>query len=221
MRCYVIEMTKPMHEGGRTTAPISLIEAEETLAETHEESPFYSVISFDPGGRTGWAVFAVYPEAMENPDYRILDNVVLWSAGEFFGPEDEQVDAMLGLAEAWPDADLVIEDFIPDPSKPLQDREVWSPVRITAAFAYAVRFTGSFYEQFGGERPVYRQPPALAAGSFPDERFRSMFPTFANALTGQKDARSAVKHALVWLKRKKSANQMAAIGLARAARRAE
>lgn len=148
----------------------------------------YQVVSFDPGGTTGWAVFSVHEIAMLDPEYPILSNVDFWQAGQFSGPLNSQASEMVGLAEAWDEADLVCEDFLLKAFLP--GREVLDPVRLNAIFEFAV-----------SPRPVSYQMPGLALGSITDDRLKDM--GYYNPLIGKEHARAAVKHALVWLRRRK------------------
>ena len=40
------------------------------------------IITIDPGSTTGWAVWQVHPEALSDPEIKILDNVQYWEHGE-------------------------------------------------------------------------------------------------------------------------------------------
>jgi hypothetical protein len=149
-----------------------------------EEEPFaYVVNAYDPGGVTGWSLFAVHPIAMEDPGYRVMDNIMWWTAGEFVGPENEQVDQMVRLAASWPSARLVMEDFILQQMN--MSRDLLSPVRIASKFEYAVR-----------PRPVITQMPALAKTTITDARLKAM----GFWLPGPEHKRDATKHALTRLK---------------------
>jgi hypothetical protein len=153
-----------------------------------------SSIAFDPGGTTGWSVFVVWSEAMHEKEERIFDNLAFWSAGEFTGPEGQQIDAMMELIEAWDDdAHLTSEDFI------LQQfsmaRELLAPVRINA------RLEDRMYVAYGGRRTLMYQMPSLALRSVTDERMKAW--GFWNPLRGQQHARDAVKHNITRLRRLK------------------
>lgn len=152
----------------------------------------FVTIAFDPGGTTGWALFGVHKAAMRSDDYKILDNILFWSAGHFKGPEDDQVESMTRLAGAWPIASIVIEDFIL--RKFTMDRELLAPVRITAAFSHQL------WLQDRGVRYAILQPPSLAMTTITDERQRSM----DLWLPGMPHANDAIKHAVTWLRRKKT-----------------
>lgn len=168
-------------------------EPEDVLQGTGDDPEnSYSVVGFDPGGRTGWAVISVHPEAMTDPDCRVMDNIEMWSAGEFFGPRLSQLDQMIDLCNAWPSARLVCEDFILRRLSP--ERELLEPVRLAAQLEAGVR-----------PRYVILQQPALALTTITDERLRAM----GFWLPGQEHARDATKHVLTWLKRTKERNDRA------------
>lgn len=152
----------------------------------------YDVAAFDPGGTTGWALFSVFREAITDPEYRIMENVVCWSAGQFVGTEREQTDQMYDLAMAWPNAKLVCEDFVL--RKFSSARELLSPVRMNA------RFDERMYSSTDSRAIIY-QPGNLAMNTVTDERLKKMglYPP----LSGQEHARDAVRHAVTWLKRAK------------------
>lgn len=177
-----LDFVAPVRIATRRKAPIALGDVE---FETGEPEPFY-VLAFDPGGTTGWAVFGVWPEAMSDPAQKLLDSVAFWSAGQFTGDEDDQVDHMIALVEAWPEeGDIVVEDFIL--RQFTMARDLLAPVRVTAAFKYALR-----------PRTFTRQQPSLAMRSVTDERLKAW--GFWTPLKGQEHARDAVKHAVTRLR---------------------
>lgn len=96
-----------------------------------DRTDLFTVIAYDPGGTTGWALLSLYPEAV-NPGYRILDNVVFWTCGQFVGRTVAQGREMALLAAAWPSAHIVVEDFILRTYR--QDRVLLEPVRVTSSF---------------------------------------------------------------------------------------
>lgn len=167
-----------------------------------DEEQHYTSIAYDPGGITGWSVFVVHPDAIEDEDYNILDNIIFWSAGQFTGesddreddPEDVMAIQMLDLARAWPRAKVVCEHFVL--RKFSSGQELLSPVRVTAKFGVLLRM------QFPKpRRPIIKQQPSLAMSTITDDRLRRM--GLYAPLSGQEHARDAVKHNLTWLKRAK------------------
>lgn len=141
-------------------------------------------------------------------DYRILDNVVFWSAGEFFGREDLQVDEMLGLVEAWPgNAPVIVEGFTLREFR--QDEALLSPVRITSMFRYGLRGTGLGVRRGrgAGRQPILQQP-SLAMTTITDDRLKDMDGgKFYRATAGKPHARDAVRHCLTFLRREKQARE--------------
>lgn len=164
------------------------------------EEELYKVLAFDPGGVTGWSIICVRLKAMHDPRKKILSNVAWWKSGEFFGEEKLQAVSMVDLAIAWDDAHLVMEDFLL--RKFSTDRELLAPVRIQARFEH-----GMYLKK--DPRPLILQPVELAKERMTDERLRSAGLGFYEATAGQKDARMAVKHALVWLLRAKRLIELA------------
>lgn len=153
----------------------------------------FQSITFDPGGVTGWSVFCIHDKAMVDPEYKILDNIQHWAAGEFWGKEDRIVDDMLELCATWPRARITTEDFVL--LKFSQDRELLSPVRINAVLQYGLR---------GAGRHLYYQGSGIALTSVTDDRLKQW--GFYTATAGKKDARSAVKHNLTVLRLMKEEN---------------
>jgi hypothetical protein len=151
----------------------------------------YQVVSFDPGGTTGWAIFQVHPEAMTgDPELLVFDNIEWWTAGEFTGGINEQADEMVELCESWPAARLVTEGF-----KLRQLNAELSPVELNAIVGWAVR-----------PRYFVKQNAALAMGEVPDDRQK----TWGFWVPGKPHARDAVKHNLTFLRRKKEQEVTAA-----------
>lgn len=159
-------------------------------------NPMYLLVTFDPGGTTGWSVFGVWWAALRSDRYKLLDNIDFWSAGQFIGTDREQSAQMAALAQAWPDAHLLVEDFILRTANPR--REVLSPVRLTARFEQALEERKD--PRF--DKVIY-QMPTMAMSSMPDKRLEMMGHDFINRTRGQEHARDAVRHALTWLRRVK------------------
>lgn len=152
----------------------------------------YVCTAFDPGGKTGWSVFGVHADAINDPECRIIDNIEFWSLGEYFGPERGQASDMYGLVEQWPTAKIIMEDFVL--RRFSSARELLSPVRICA------RFEG-WMDACNDERPIILQQPSLAMTTITDDRLKKM--GLYNATVGKEHGRDAVRHGLTWLKRAK------------------
>jgi hypothetical protein len=165
-------------------------EAPSTLYDGTSGDP--TVIAFDPGGSTGWSLFQVHPDSLIDPEVMILDNVLYFACGEFYGTEMSQVDAMLSLVDEWPGSALVTEDFILDTK--VTSQEVLSPVRLNAAFKYTASRLLS--------RHVWVQNREQAFSTVTDDRLQKLH-RYWNATVGQEHARDAVKHNLTFMRRLK------------------
>lgn len=98
-----------------------------------------TVVWYDGGGTTGWAVISVHPDALTDPECFVMENVTYFACGEFYGNEFMQVDQMLALAELWPGAALGVEHWVHyDSTAGRKDENMTSLVRINAAFRYGL-----------------------------------------------------------------------------------
>src|ERR1700751_1783757 len=120
-----------------------------------------TVIAIDPGGTTGWSLISVHPESLTEPNADFLDNIFLHQHGQVdcgshrgnLGTSlhigistDGEFSGVYDLAEfikSWPVAAVVIEDFTLRTMR--MDRELLSPVRITAALGYSIWLAGRDY----------------------------------------------------------------------------
>lgn len=162
--------------------------AKETLYDGTSGDP--TVVSFDPGGVTGWTVISVHPDAVRSPKYKILDNITHYSCGQFTGTEFDMVDQMLALCEFWKGAAKVSERFILLQQN--SSEALLSPVRINAAFRY----------ELGRTVPLYLQTPALAKTTITDQRLRDM--GYAERSVGKEHARDATRHNFTFWRRLKT-----------------
>lgn len=164
-----------------------------------EDAEAYQVISLDPGGTTGWALFQVHPDAMcGDPSIPVLPNIEWWTAGEFTGRQDDQVDEIVELVESWPAARLVTEDFHLRQLNALLD-----PVEINAVVRWATR-----------PRYWVKQQGSLAMTTVTDDRQKE----WGFWIPGKEHARDAVKHNITYLKRRKEAAVKAELVTRRAGR---
>jgi len=161
---------------------------ETTLYDGSDGDP--TVVWFDPGGVTGWAVFSVHPDSLLDPEVPILSNVTHKAWGHLTGTEFSQVDQMLDLAREWPGAALGQEDFILRQYN--MGRELLAPVRLSAAFRYGV----------GRGRKVWLQQPALAKTTITDVRLKQI--GYYAQTEAMPHARDAIRHTLTFLKRLKT-----------------
>jgi hypothetical protein len=140
----------------------------------------------------------VHPDALSVPDVPILSNVEHWVHGEFNGNENRQTRQIMELVEAWPDAAVVIEDFILRVLK--KDRELLSPVRITAKVELALEI----WPGLGGIRnntPMFYQPTSVLAAMH-DGRMKSW--GLYERAGGMGHARDADRHAVYFLREAKA-----------------
>lgn len=157
--------------------------------------PAKTIIWFDQGGTTGWAVFNIWPQALELPTYKILSNISAWSAGEFSGSEAEITDQMMDLVYAWEETAYVgLEDFILRTFS--MGRELLSPVRIGA------RFEDRMYREGRTAQLVPAQSSSLALVKVNDDRLKR----WGFWLPGQEHARDAIRHAITYAVRLKDFN---------------
>lgn len=169
-----------------------------------------TVLAFDPGATTGWALMSVHPEALVLPDVRIFDNVHHFAYGQFTGSEFDQVDRMVELVRGWPGAAIVCEDFVMRRFD--AGREVLSPVRLSAAFRYACSrgllvvhsADGSLsYDISKSEigRGSRIQQPSLAMTTITDDRLKRL--GYYERTAGKPHARDATRHVFTFFKRLK------------------
>jgi len=152
-----------------------------------------TVLAVDPGGTTGWSILSVRPEALGDPKISILENITLWNHGQIDCLTDEigGVQALVQVARAFPEAVLLLEQFVIRRFD--QKEDFLSPVRITAAFDYAVR------EAFGA--CTYRQQPSEAMTTCTDARLKEW--GLYERAGGMGHARDADRHGILWLRKAK------------------
>lgn len=191
----------PAREGGRKKGSIEPEDIPTLVRPYNKDQPqAHTIIAVDPGGTSGWALFSFKPEALLPGDTKLLESILYWTCGEFVGAENLQVDQLVSLCAAWPEADLVVEDFILRQFR--QGRELLAPVRITAALSYGIRETDGVWKGRGPGRRMYLQQPGLAMSTITDERMKRS--GFYNPTVGKPHARDAVRHALTFARRKKA-----------------
>lgn len=158
------------------------MEPEDALG--YSDGTAFQVIALDPGGTSGWSIMQVHPEAMEgDPTIPVIPNIEWWTAGEFCGKQDDQIDQILELVESWPAARLVTEGF-----QLRQLNALLDPVEINAVLRWAVR-----------PRYWVAQNPSLAMSTVTDDRQKA----WGFWVPGKPHARDAIKHNITFLKRKK------------------
>lgn len=178
----------------------------------NSNSGLVELISFDPGGTTGWSLMQVHPSALSARDedlpYGVLDNITTWRHGQVdcgsvkgnlgrslhagisTRGENAGVSELLGLCRSWPQAAIVIEDFILDPDRFNTGRDLLSPVRITSALNYDLWLQ---------RRDYYVQSASLAKTTCRDEQLKTW--GYYTSSGGLGHARDADRHSLTFLKR--------------------
>jgi len=168
-----------------------------------------TVISIDPGGTTGWSVMTVHPDALLDPDVPILANFIHRENGQIRAiptlanpratpkardlSEEERKCVrilMMDVILKWPGAVIVIEDFIL--RKKSMDRELLSPVRLTAALEWAIDASGFPYY-------IDRQAPSEAKSQITDERMKRW--GLYKRAGGMEHARDADRHSILYLRK--------------------
>lgn len=160
-----------------------------------DHSPWATVVAIDPGGTTGWSVIMVHPDSLIEEDTSILGNMEHFVQGQATGHEHAQEKELLELLEAWPDAAVVIEDFIL--RKQLRDRALLSPVRITEVLDF-----WCWMEQ----RRTFKQQPSAAKGAVTDERLKAWGLYIREG--GEEHARDATRHGIHFLRRAKESPKL-------------
>ena len=165
----------------------------------------WTCIGLDPGGTTGWCVLRIHEVAMWSNEYRILENVAHWSSGQINGSIGHQIDKLVDLVDAWPDAEVVSEDFVLRQMR--GGRELLDPVRIMEPLRWWLERGGRrAWDVEEGEdwkpRELQLQQPSLAMTTITDERLKAM--GILHLTNGQPHARDAVRHALTYCRRRKA-----------------
>jgi hypothetical protein len=170
-----------------------------------------TVIAIDPGGTTGWSLMSVHPESLTNPHADFLENIFTHQHGQVdCGSHRGNLDSSLHtgistdgefsgvydlaeLIESWPASAVVIEDFTLRQQR--KDRDLLSPVRITAALGFRLWLKG---------RDYHVQQPADAKTTCSNLRLREW--GMYDSVGDLEHARDADRHAILFLRRcKKSA----------------
>lgn len=169
-----------------------------------------TVIAIDPGGTTGWSLISVHPESLTEPDASFLDNIHVHQHGEVdcgshrgnLGTSlhsgistDGEFSGVYDLAKfisGWPCAAVVIEDFVLGQLR--KDRDLLSPVRITAALGNSVWLDSG--------REYFVQSPGDAKRICSDERLKAW--RMYDAVGGLRHARDADRHAILFLRKAKA-----------------
>lgn len=199
-------MTRPSGMAGHIAdrfIPSSSLGIEGLFFSTIKESWFSGqsrvIVWFDPGSTTGWCVMCIDESAFVDPHSRITGEFIAWSCGEFSGELHEVIDASRDLAARWAFrvsgfkgslVDLGVEDFILGTR--VKTRETLDPVRVQAHIEHAATRRGV---------PCHRQQPS-DRNVISDQVLSDL--DIAQYLRNQRDAKSAVQHALLFARRRKA-----------------
>lgn len=152
-----------------------------------------TVLAFDPGGTTGWSLITV-PKMLlstrDSPITELFDARKDWQHGQISGNECDQVDAMLRLCRLHFHACIVIEDFTLRRFD--HDKEMLSPVRLTAMLDYALHARSD-------RRTTFRQQPSEAMQIATDTYLKQL--NLYERKGGMGHARDADRHAVLWLRK--------------------
>lgn len=166
--------------------------------------PEYHLITFDPGGITGWAHFVVDCRAFVTPEAKVLRYLKSWNCGEFTGTEHEVMSEAAALCYrhryGYPTRrvvntmDVVSEDF--DLVQTLGGNNLLSPVRINTVIDWELNRTcGLRLNLQARQMRTSITPVRLKLFGF-DRKWTK---------TGKgKDAFAAMQHGVVWLRRVKA-----------------
>lgn len=120
-----------------------------------------SVLWFDPGGTTGAALCSIGVKSLLNGD--VFARMRIDTSSEIKGPEDQQAQRMLFMAQSDKQIALGIESFVLH--KFIRSVELLSPVRIRAKYEFGLYIAGE-------ERRVFFQSPSDAMTTLTDDRQR-------------------------------------------------
>lgn len=162
------------------------------------------VIALDPGQTTGWSLMIANPEALIDCEAKVLENInhhqhgqvsSLWDEHTHTDGESIAVDDIWNFIEQWPEAAIVMEDFVIRIHD--RSRQFLSPVRIMARLDYLLWKNGRF---------AFRQSPADAKNTCSDVRLKEW--GFYDSYGGLNHARDADRHALLFLRKCKQNHLM-------------
>jgi len=163
-----------------------------------------TVIGIDPGGTTGWSLMTMKPEVLGDSKSDLSARSIDHTHGQVdcgsrrgtiaeHGISDGEFAGMWDLAKLcreWPCAAVVIEDFTLRQFR--QDRDLLSPVRITAGLGYTLWLDG---------RDYFTQSPGDAKNVCSDAMLKQC--GMYDSTQGMQHARDADRHALLFLRKAK------------------
>ncbi len=156
-----------------------------------------ALISLDPGETTGWSLMVVKPECLVDERVKVLGSILDHQHGQVdcyrgnskIHNEGEclAVGDLWSLIDSWPNAAVVMEDFIIRINN--RSREFLSPVRIIAKIEQLLWEEGRMY---------FRQQPGDAKTTATDARLKEWGML---AEDGLGHARDADRHAIIFLRK--------------------
>lgn len=162
----------------------------------------YHLVTFDPGGRIGWAYFAVKREAFMQPRAKLLPNIIEWHTGEFRDTEYYNLDRCAALMKRarWDnegrvfETGVVVEDF--ELTQMTGGDNLLSPVRQIAVIQWeAKRRCGLSVGTLAYPDGFFKQKRQLRLGVT-----RERLKEWGFSSKG-KDSFAAMQHGITWLRR--------------------
>lgn len=167
----------------------------------------YHLVSFDPGGTTGWAHIEMSERAFSRPEHKVLAHVINWNCGEFSGPEVKQLseaERLIAYARGYFEfennrCDVISEAF--ELKQTIGGDNLLSPVRVNAVLDWICQ------TKHGMQLQTQRRTMRITVTPERLSRYGFASPYGRWSKTGKgKDAFAAMQHAIVWLRRLKQAS---------------
>lgn len=162
------------------------------------------VMGIDPGGTTGWAIGCFTYGAIFGSDqlFPMPSGCVSMTSGQIVGPENMQVDEVMGIIDKFGVTTVIIENF--QLRKAIRSEDLLSPVRIGHKIDYAIWNVNASNASAETRIRIGWQMPALAMSSATDERLK----IWNIYHKGQEHARDARRHVATFARRAKSDKQL-------------
>lgn len=141
-----------------------------------------------------------HPEALVDPELRILENIMYWAQGEIAGSETSQKLQLVELLESWPAVPVLIEQFTL--RKFSKSRDLLSPVRISAHVEWlceagvCIIIDGDEFDL--DPRPYDWQNPDAAMDTATDARLKDWGLYIREG--GEEHARDATRHNITYIR---------------------